>query len=125
LSGAQIAYKGVGGRIRASRHALDFLSRFVRRSVADVGVTLVMLVDERAHSPLAIQTTMPPTTKKTLEPTAAARPAAPRRPRKPKPPTDHDIASRAYELFVQRGGEHGRDLDDWLTATRELLGTDR
>ena len=31
------------------------------------------------------------------------------------------IARRAYELFLQRGAEHGRDLEDWLTAERELL----
>ena len=31
------------------------------------------------------------------------------------------IARRAYELFLQRGCEHGRDLEDWLTAERELL----
>ena len=37
--------------------------------------------------------------------------------RKQTLPTEHDIASRAYELFVQRGGEHGRDLDDWLLAS--------
>jgi len=34
------------------------------------------------------------------------------------------IASRAYGLFLQRGGEHGRDLDDWLLARRELLPLD-
>jgi hypothetical protein len=34
------------------------------------------------------------------------------------PPTD--IARRAYELYVQRGGEHGHDIDDWLQAEREL-----
>ncbi len=27
---------------------------------------------------------------------------------------------RAYELFCQRGGEHGRHFDDWLEAEREL-----
>jgi hypothetical protein len=32
-----------------------------------------------------------------------------------------DIARRAYELFLERGGEHGRDLDDWLRAERELV----
>ena len=30
------------------------------------------------------------------------------------------IARRAYELFLARGSEHGRDLDDWLRAEREL-----
>lgn len=31
------------------------------------------------------------------------------------------IRFRAYELFEKRGGEHGRDLDDWLQAEVELL----
>jgi hypothetical protein len=30
------------------------------------------------------------------------------------------IARRAYELYERRGGEHGRDLDDWLHAEDEL-----
>ena len=30
------------------------------------------------------------------------------------------VASRAYELYLARGGEHGRDQDDWLQAEREL-----
>jgi Protein of unknown function (DUF2934) len=34
--------------------------------------------------------------------------------------TDHDIARRAYELYEQRGRDHGHDLDDWLQAEREL-----
>jgi Protein of unknown function (DUF2934) len=34
--------------------------------------------------------------------------------------TGREIAVRAYELYEQRGREHGRDLDDWLQAEREL-----
>jgi hypothetical protein len=33
------------------------------------------------------------------------------------------IARRAYERFEERGREHGRDLEDWLEAERELLGS--
>lgn len=36
-------------------------------------------------------------------------------------PTHAVIERRAYELFVQRGGEHGHDWEDWLTAERELV----
>jgi hypothetical protein len=32
-----------------------------------------------------------------------------------------EVAKRAYELFLQRGGGHGRDWDDWLSAERQLL----
>ena len=31
-----------------------------------------------------------------------------------------EIARRAYELFLQQGAQHGRDLEHWLTAEREL-----
>jgi len=31
------------------------------------------------------------------------------------------LAQRAYELYLARGGEDGRDLEDWLTAERELI----
>ena len=31
------------------------------------------------------------------------------------------IAERAYELFRHRGGHHGQDLEDWLTAERQVL----
>lgn len=30
------------------------------------------------------------------------------------------IRFRAYELYLARGGEDGRHLDDWLAAEREL-----
>ncbi len=32
------------------------------------------------------------------------------------------IARRAYEMFLNRGGDHGHDLEDWLKAERELNG---
>ena len=38
----------------------------------------------------------------------------------PTVPTEEEIANRAYQLFVQRGCEHGRDWEDWLLAEREL-----
>jgi hypothetical protein len=30
------------------------------------------------------------------------------------------IAKRAYEIYQNRGGSHGADLDDWLEAERQL-----
>jgi hypothetical protein len=32
----------------------------------------------------------------------------------------HDIRHRAYELFQERGSEHGHDIEDWLRAEAEL-----
>ncbi len=37
-------------------------------------------------------------------------------PNKPK----QSISDRAYYKFLERGGEHGHDLEDWLAAEREL-----
>jgi hypothetical protein len=37
-------------------------------------------------------------------------------------PTREDVARRAYEIYLQRGGTHGYDIEDWLTAERELSG---
>jgi len=31
-----------------------------------------------------------------------------------------EIEKRAYEIYLRRGGEHGRDLDDWFAAEQEL-----
>ncbi len=30
------------------------------------------------------------------------------------------IAARAYDLFLQRGGEHGHAEEDWLEAERQI-----
>ena len=35
-------------------------------------------------------------------------------------PTREMIASRAYELWAERGFGHGQDVEDWLAAEREL-----
>jgi Protein of unknown function (DUF2934) len=31
------------------------------------------------------------------------------------------ISRRAYELYENRGGEHGREVEDWLEAENEVL----
>ena len=31
------------------------------------------------------------------------------------------IARRAYEVYAARGGQDGRDMDDWLQAEREVM----
>ncbi len=35
-------------------------------------------------------------------------------------PSDADIRMRAYWRFLERGGAHGMDFDDWLEAEGEL-----
>jgi hypothetical protein len=31
-----------------------------------------------------------------------------------------EVAHRAYELYVQRGEEPGKDVEDWVRAEQEL-----
>jgi len=35
---------------------------------------------------------------------------------------DEEIRRRAYEIYLERGEQPGRALDDWLQAERELEG---
>jgi len=49
-----------------------------------------------------------------------ARPARERASMNGHAPTAEQIAARAYELFLGRGGEHGKHEQDWLEAEREL-----
>jgi len=35
-------------------------------------------------------------------------------------PSDEDIRVRAYHRYLERGGGHGQDFEDWLEAEREL-----
>ena len=52
----------------------------------------------------------------------AVTPAATRRASKARTATFtvSDVACRAYDLYLARGCAHGRDVDDWLQAEREL-----
>jgi hypothetical protein len=35
-------------------------------------------------------------------------------------PSEEEIAHRAYELYLQRSGEQGKDVEDWIRAEKEL-----
>ena len=37
-------------------------------------------------------------------------------------PSEDEIRCRAYEIYVERGGTPGHELDDWIRAERELQG---
>jgi hypothetical protein len=67
------------------------------------------------RSPLATGDPTAPATE--LEPETANDPGD--LPRSETPRTQR-IADRAYQRFQRRGGEHGRDLEDWFEAEREL-----
>ncbi len=36
-------------------------------------------------------------------------------------PTREEIELRAHQIYVERGGAHGQNVNDWLKAERELL----
>ena len=38
----------------------------------------------------------------------------------PQPSRLSRIAQRAHEIYEARGGQDGKDLDDWLQAEREI-----
>jgi hypothetical protein len=35
-------------------------------------------------------------------------------------PSDEEIRMRAYELYLERGGQDGNAVDDWLRAEDEV-----
>lgn len=35
-------------------------------------------------------------------------------------PTREEIQLRAHQIYIERGGAHGNDVDDWLQAEHEL-----
>ncbi len=38
-----------------------------------------------------------------------------------KQPPQAEIAMRAYQIYLERGGAPGNELEDWTQAERELL----
>ena len=40
------------------------------------------------------------------------------------PNLEEEIRRLAYELYGERGREDGHDLDDWLRAEAEVIGTE-
>jgi Protein of unknown function (DUF2934) len=42
------------------------------------------------------------------------------RPERSDAPSPDEIRQRAYELHLEGGCVHGRDLDDWLQAEQDL-----
>jgi hypothetical protein len=36
-------------------------------------------------------------------------------------PTEEEIRARAYQIFLEHGGQSGHDIDDWLQVEYELM----
>ena len=39
----------------------------------------------------------------------------------PDAPIREEIELRAYQIYIERGGAHGQEMEDWLQAERELV----
>lgn len=55
--------------------------------------------------------------------TAMARDKPPTLPAQSPEVNEGDIARLAYDLYLARGGEPGRDVEDWLQAEQALQGS--
>jgi hypothetical protein len=111
-------------RENAVAQAVRFAKRArVRAWLADEGYDFELLVDFRVVESIRTHEVPPMARAKTGATTAIAADRSSKSPRKrPADVRNHDIARRAYDLFVARGGKHGHDLEDWLQAERELQG---
>ncbi len=63
--------------------------------------------------------------KSTFKPAPAPAPKAAAPAAKPgkRGPTQDEIATRAFEIYVSEGCREGSDLENWLRAERELRAT--
>jgi hypothetical protein len=37
-------------------------------------------------------------------------------------PLEERVRQRAHDIYLERGGEDGSEMDDWLQAEQEILG---
>jgi DUF2934 family protein len=37
-------------------------------------------------------------------------------------PSEDEVRVRAYQRYLERGGSHGNDVEDWVEAEKELKG---
>ena len=76
---------------------------------------------KRSESPLSTPGSSPSAT---VEPTSSSSATTQPVPDRRTPVGDRQrIEQRAYELYLSRGGKHGSDWEDWLTAERELTAS--
>jgi len=63
------------------------------------------------------------------EESMASRARAPHNPRtQTQPeglPLEERIRQRAHEIYLERGGEDGSEMEDWLQAEQEILGQEK
>jgi Protein of unknown function (DUF2934) len=55
------------------------------------------------------------------KPTKEASPAVSHSQAAEASPSHDEIEVRAFQIYIERGGAYGHDIEDWLKAERELL----
>lgn len=70
-------------------------------------------------SPTATPSTAPAVTPAKVQP-ATGGPSDAQALQSGQAPSADQVARRAYELYLQRGGQPGHAMEDWLQAEREL-----
>jgi hypothetical protein len=75
-----------------------------------------------SREPRASRASTPPATPPGTAPAAGRddAPAARAAGRADASPSPEEIAQRAYEIYQQRGGGDGQEVDDWVRAEQEL-----
>jgi DUF2934 family protein len=111
-------------RENAVAQAVRFAKReHVRAWLADEGYDFELLVDFRVVESIGTHEVPTMARVKKDSTTAIVADRSSKSPRKRSADLrNHDIARRAYDLFLARGRKHGHDLEDWLQAERELQG---
>jgi hypothetical protein len=66
------------------------------------------------------ETAMPKRESKKPAAKTGRQPSAKKRVTTSPEPTREDIERRAYEIYLERGGTEGCEMEDWLQAEREL-----
>jgi hypothetical protein len=114
--------------LRSREEAVAQAVRFAKREnvrawLADEGYDFELLVDFRVVESIRTHEVPAMARAKKDTTTAIAADRSSKSPRKRSADVrNHDIARRAYDLFLAHGRKHGHDLEDWLQAERELQG---
>ena len=84
-------------------------------------ITLIMAkrATPRAHAPDTATASAPKTRRQRPANTAPPEPEV-ESTSMGSEPSEEDIRMRAYHRYLERGGGHGMDFEDWLEAEREV-----
>jgi hypothetical protein len=53
---------------------------------------------------------------------AGRAPVSPGKPKAKPLPLEEQVRRRAHAIYLERGGQDGAEMDDWLQAEQEIMG---